>query len=82
MQRREGNIKEKKRLQEGAVARTGSLHFEQLNYFNNEVVSEFIIAAAVFVIIFFNLKQQVHTSLSERSDKRKLAQLVPLPADS
>ena len=81
MQRREGNIKEEKRLQEGAVARTGSLHFE-LNYFNNEVVSEFIIAAVVIVIIFFNLKQQVYTSLSERSDKRKLAQLVLLPTDS
>ena len=41
-----------------------------------------IIAPSVIVIIFFNLKQQEHTSLSERSDKRKLAQLVLLPTDS
>ena len=41
-----------------------------------------IIAPSVIVIIFFNLKQQEHTSLSERSDKRKLAQLVLLPTGS
>ena len=41
-----------------------------------------IIAPSVIVIIFFNLKQQEHTSLSERSDKRKFAQLVLLPTGS